>query len=93
MKIHEELDGNLVDIMALALSLRPLVFQVRGRDQHEVILPQTLHRVADDTLTTGAMLHKIHLKQIMPVQRIVIPGFVSVCYIHEVMRLQWCYLL
>ena len=76
-QVGRELNGNLVDGMALAVVLVPHVFQAAS-DQHQVILTQHFDAVANNATSAITMLHKVQLHLLVLVQRISERVFVTI---------------
>ena len=69
-EVDVELDGDLADVVALAVALLPDVFEVWTGDEHEVEVANHLAGVADDAAHTGGMLDEIELIDLMIVDGI-----------------------
>ena len=69
-EVDVELDGDLADVVALAVALLPDVFEVGTGDEHEVEVANHLAGVADDAAHTGGMLDEIELIDLMIVDGI-----------------------
>ena len=69
-EVDVELDGDLADVVALAVALLPDVFEVWTGDEHEVEVANHLAGVTDDAAHTGGMLDEIELIDLMIVDGI-----------------------
>ena len=69
-EVDVELDGDLADVVALAVALLPDVFKVWTGDEHEVEVADYFAGVADDAAHTGGMLDEVELIDLMIVDGI-----------------------
>lgn len=92
-QIGRELNGNLMDGMALAVVLVPHMFQ-SASDEHQVILTQNLDAVANNTAGSIAMLHEVQFHLLVFVERISERILVTVEHQEAILLAQWrnlCY--
>ena len=69
-KIIGELNSDFPDVLGVATTLLPYVFQALGADQNEFIFTDFLHAVPHNPADSGPMLDKVQLEFLVAVKRI-----------------------
>ena len=88
LEVHLELDGNLVDVVVLALMLFPDVLQVGTGDEHQVVLARYLTTVADHAPAARSTLDEVQFIELVTVDGKSTLLFVPVGHVHKVVFAQ-----
>ena len=83
--VPRELDRNFPDILGLAVSLLPHVFQIVASHEHKVVVPDCLHAVPHDAAHPGATLDEVQFELLVLVHRIGEFGLVPLYDVEEVL--------
>ena len=89
LEIDEEMDGYLVDVIAVTLVLLPHVFEVATGDERQLVVADDLAGVAHHTACSGTILHEVQLHDVVAVDGVVELLLMTVGDIHEVVVAQW----